>query len=124
MSFLLIKVIESRNGSCWRILPLCTANGRVNNGEIRLCPQDGFPIRPMPCDERDERVNVDEIRPAWQVRLSKEIAVSLFGGPQLSWNTLAIFSRSLGTMLHSGVNILKSFQVAGAQSLDLKLQRD
>jgi type IV pilus assembly protein PilC len=26
-------------------------------------------------------------------------------------------------MLHSGVNVLKSFQVAGAQSLDLKLQR-
>eukprot|EP00456_Euglypha_rotunda_P087057 TRINITY_DN884_c0_g1_i11.p1 TRINITY_DN884_c0_g1~~TRINITY_DN884_c0_g1_i11.p1 ORF type:complete len:323 (-),score=108.76 TRINITY_DN884_c0_g1_i11:33-1001(-) len=26
-------------------------------------------------------------------------------------------------MLHSGVNIVKSFQVAGAQSLDLKLQR-
>lgn len=47
----------------------------------------------------------------------------VFGGPQLSWNTLAMFSRSLGTMLHSGVNILKSFQVAGAQSLDLKLQR-
>lgn len=47
----------------------------------------------------------------------------MFGGTQLSWSTLAVFSRSLGTMLHSGVNILKSFQVAGAQSLDLKLQR-
>lgn len=47
----------------------------------------------------------------------------MFGGSQLSWKTLAIFSRSLGTMLHSGVNILKSFQVAGAQSLDIKLKR-
>lgn len=45
-----------------------------------------------------------------------------FSGSELSWSTLAIFSRSLGTMLHSGVNILKSFQVAGAQSLDPKLQ--
>ena len=26
----------------------------------------------------------------------------MFGGSQLSWKTLAIFSRSLGTMLHSG----------------------
>lgn len=49
--------------------------------------------------------------------------MGVFGGTQLSWNTLAIFNRSLSTMLHSGVNILKSFQVAGAQSLDLKLQR-
>lgn len=49
--------------------------------------------------------------------------MGFFGGSQLSWNTLAIFSRSLSTMLHSGVNILKSFQVAGAQSLDLRLQR-
>ena len=48
--------------------------------------------------------------------------MGVFGGSQLSWNTLAVFNRSLGTMLHSGVNILKSFQVAGAQSLDLKLQ--
>lgn len=49
--------------------------------------------------------------------------MGVFGGTQLSWNTLAIFNRSLSTMLHSGVNIVKSFQVAGAQSLDLKLQR-
>jgi type IV pilus assembly protein PilC len=49
--------------------------------------------------------------------------VGVFGGTQLSWNTLAIFSRSLSTMLHSGVNIVKSFQVAGAQSLNPKLQQ-
>lgn len=49
--------------------------------------------------------------------------MGLFGGSQLSWNTLATFNRSLSTMLHSGVNILKAFQVAGAQSLDPALQR-
>lgn len=49
--------------------------------------------------------------------------MGVFGGTQLSWKTLAIFNRSLSTMLHSGVNIVKSFQVAGAQSLDPKLQR-
>jgi type IV pilus assembly protein PilC len=49
--------------------------------------------------------------------------VGVFGGTQLSWNTLAIFNRSLSTMLHSGVNIVKSFQVAGSQSRDLTLQR-
>lgn len=37
-------------------------------------------------------------------------------GSQLSWDILATFCRSLGTMLHSGVNILKAFQVAGGQS--------
>lgn len=49
--------------------------------------------------------------------------MSLLNGPQLSWTTLAIFNRSLSTMLHSGVNIVKAFQVAGAQSLDPKLKR-
>lgn len=49
--------------------------------------------------------------------------MSVFGGTQLSWTTLAIFSRSLSTMLHSGVNIVKSFQVAGSQSLDPQLKR-
>lgn len=49
--------------------------------------------------------------------------MGVFGGSELSWTTLANFNRSLSTMLHSGVNVLKSFQVAGAQSLDLKLQR-
>jgi type IV pilus assembly protein PilC len=47
----------------------------------------------------------------------------MFGGTQLSWSTLATFNRSLGTMLHSGVDILKSFKVAGSQSSDPKLQR-
>ncbi len=37
-------------------------------------------------------------------------------GSQLPWDILATFCRSLGTMLHSGVNILKAFQVAGTQS--------
>ncbi len=49
--------------------------------------------------------------------------MGVFGGTQLSWSTLATFNRSLGTMLHSGVDILKSFKVAGSQSADLKLQR-
>ena len=48
--------------------------------------------------------------------------MAVFSGTQLSWTTLATFSRSLSTMLHSGVNILKAFQVAGGQSLDLKLK--
>ncbi|MBC8115607.1 MAG: type II secretion system F family protein, partial [Candidatus Saccharimonas sp.] len=47
--------------------------------------------------------------------------VRLFGS-QLSWGTLATFCRSLGTMLHSGVNILKAFQVAGVQSLNPTLR--
>lgn len=47
----------------------------------------------------------------------------MFAHSTLSWKTLAVFCRSLSTMLHSGVNILKSFQIAGSQSLDLKLQR-
>ena len=44
-------------------------------------------------------------------------------GSQLSWDILATFCRSLGTMLHSGVNILKAFQVAGGQSRNPTLQQ-
>ena len=44
-------------------------------------------------------------------------------GSQLSWDILATFCRSLGTMLHSGVNILKAFQVAGGQSRNPALQQ-
>ncbi len=44
-------------------------------------------------------------------------------GSQLSWDILATFCRSLGTMLHSGVNILKAFQVAGGQSRNAALQQ-
>ena len=46
---------------------------------------------------------------------------SLFGS-QLSWGILATFCRSLGTMLHSGVNVLKAFQVAGGQSFNPTLR--
>ena len=41
---------------------------------------------------------------------------------RLPWQTLATFCRSLGTMLHSGVNILKAFQVAGGKSLNPSLR--
>lgn len=41
----------------------------------------------------------------------------------LPLSTLATFCRSLSTMLHSGVNILKAFQVAGAKSHHPRLQR-
>ena len=41
----------------------------------------------------------------------------------LPMSTLATFCRSLATMLHSGVNILKSFQVAGGKSHNPKLRR-
>ncbi len=41
----------------------------------------------------------------------------------LPLTTLATFCRSLGTMLHSGVNILKAFQVAGGKSTYPKLKR-
>lgn len=47
----------------------------------------------------------------------------MLSNTQLSWNTLAIFNRSLSTMLNSGVHLLKGLQIAGAKSLDLKLQR-
>ncbi len=40
----------------------------------------------------------------------------------LPMSTLATFCRSLATMLHSGVNILKAFQVAGGQSHHPKLK--
>lgn len=41
----------------------------------------------------------------------------------LPWSTLSTFCRSLSTMLNSGVNILKAFQVAGAKSHYPRLQR-
>ena len=41
----------------------------------------------------------------------------------LSMSTVATFCRSLSTMLSSGVNILKAFQVAGGKSHYPKLQR-
>ncbi len=41
----------------------------------------------------------------------------------LSLSTVATFCRSLSTMLHSGVNILKAFQVAGGKSHNAKLKR-
>ena len=41
----------------------------------------------------------------------------------LSMSTVATFCRSLSTMLHSGVNILKAFQVAGGKSHHPKLKR-
>lgn len=41
----------------------------------------------------------------------------------LPMTTLASFCRSLSTMLHSGVNVLKAFQVAGGKSLQPKLKR-
>src|ERR1700753_181471 len=41
----------------------------------------------------------------------------------LSLSTVATFCRSLATMLHSGVNILKAFQVAGGKSHHPKLKR-
>lgn len=49
--------------------------------------------------------------------------MGVFSGSQLSWKTLATFNRSLSTMLHSGVNILKAFQVAGSKSLDPQLKQ-
>ena len=41
----------------------------------------------------------------------------------LPLTTLATFCRSLGTMLHSGVNILKAFQVAGGKSTYPRLKQ-
>ncbi|WP_010585119.1 type II secretion system F family protein [Schlesneria paludicola] len=41
----------------------------------------------------------------------------------LPMSTLATFCRSLATMLHSGVNILKAFQVAGGKSHHPRLKR-
>lgn len=41
----------------------------------------------------------------------------------LPWSTMSTFFRSLSTMLHSGVNILKAFQVAGGKSHHPRLQR-
>ena len=41
----------------------------------------------------------------------------------LPMSTVATFCRSLATMLHSGVNILKAFQVAGGKSHHPKLKR-
>lgn len=49
--------------------------------------------------------------------------MGVFSDTRLPWNTLATFNRSLSTMLHSGVNILKAFQIAGSKSLDPQLQR-
>jgi type IV pilus assembly protein PilC len=42
---------------------------------------------------------------------------------QISWKSLAAFCRSLGTMLHSGVDLLRALKVAGQQSADPKLSR-
>ena len=43
-------------------------------------------------------------------------------GSQISWKSQAIFCRSLGTMLNSGVDLLRALKVAGQQSPDPKLR--
>ena len=54
--------------------------------------------------------------------MASSFGSQLFGS-QLSWSILATFCRSLGTLLHSGVNILKAVQVAGGQSRHSTLQQ-
>jgi len=49
--------------------------------------------------------------------------VDLTGTGPLPWKTLEIFCRSMSTLLSSGVNVLKAFQVAGTKSLDPRLKR-
>ncbi len=46
----------------------------------------------------------------------------MFLNPQLSWSSLAQVCRSLGTMLQSGVPLIKAFQVSGGKSRDVKLR--
>lgn len=46
----------------------------------------------------------------------------MFLNPQLSWGSLALVCRSLGTMLQSGVPLIKAFQVSGGKSRDAKLR--
>ena len=54
--------------------------------------------------------------------MASSIRSQVFGS-QLPWGILATFCRSLGTLLHSGVNILKAVQVAGGQSRHGVLQQ-
>lgn len=43
--------------------------------------------------------------------------------PHIGWKSLSLWCRSLGTMLHSGVHLIKAIQISGGQSSDAKLQR-
>ncbi len=41
--------------------------------------------------------------------------------PQVGWKSLALWCRSLGTMLHSGVHLIKALQISGGQTADSRL---
>lgn len=48
--------------------------------------------------------------------------MSLFA-PHIGWKSLSLWCRSLGTMLHSGVHLIKAMQISGGQTSDSKLQK-
>jgi len=43
--------------------------------------------------------------------------------PRVGWKSLSLWCRSLGTMLHSGVSLIKSMQLAGGQTSDSVLRK-
>ncbi len=49
-------------------------------------------------------------------------AMPLFA-PHVGWKSLSMWCRSLGTMLHSGVHLLKALQISGGQTSDPKLRQ-
>ena len=42
--------------------------------------------------------------------------------PRVGWKSLAIWCRSLGTMLNSGVSLIKALQISGGQTADAQMQ--
>lgn len=43
--------------------------------------------------------------------------------PQASWKSLGLWCRSLGTMLHSGVNLIKALQISGGQTTNGRFEQ-
>jgi type IV pilus assembly protein PilC len=43
--------------------------------------------------------------------------------PRIGWKSLSLWSRSLGTMLHSGVHLIKALQISAGQTSDPTLQK-
>jgi type IV pilus assembly protein PilC len=50
------------------------------------------------------------------------MAATFFFEPRARWKSLALWCRSLGTMLYSGVHLLKALKISGGQTSDARLQ--
>lgn len=62
--------------------------------------------------------------PSWpDVLFGKFTAVTFSPfAPRVGWKSLSVWCRSLGTMLHSGVTLIKALQISGGQTADARMQ--